>query len=82
MFLGEILAIDVFISLPGIAFMSYIVSNLAKTSFYSNQFVFNPLVVAISVAIVFGFHLIIGLLPVFNTLRKTPAEILSGNAID
>lgn len=82
MFLGEILAIDVLISLPGIALMSYIVSNLAKTSFYSNQFVFNPLVVAISVAIVFGFHLIIGLLPVFNTLRKTPAEILSGNAID
>lgn len=82
MFLGEILAIDVLISLPGIAFMSYIVSNLAKTSFYSNQMIFNPVVVLISVAIVFGFHLIIGLLPVFNTLRKTPAEILSGNAID
>ena len=33
--------------------------------------------ILISVLIVYGFNIIVGLLPVFNTIRKTPAQILS-----
>ena len=30
-------------------------------------------------AIIVGFNILVGLLPVFNVIRKTPAKILSGN---
>ncbi len=82
MFLGEILAIDLLICTPGITFMSYILYNLTKTYYFANQFVLNSTVVGISLLIAFGFNIIVGLLPVYHTLRKTPAQILSGNAID
>ena len=82
MFLGEILAIDIFICTPGIAFMSYILYNLSQTYYFADQFILNTPVVGISVLIAFGFNIFIGLLPVHHTLRKTPAQILSGNAID
>lgn len=59
LFLGEILAIDLFVSLPGIAFMSYIVKHLSMTSYLGSQFVFHAGVVEISVAIVFIIHIII-----------------------
>ena len=59
LFLGEILAIDLFVSLPGIVFMSYIVKQLSVTTYLGSQFVFHAGVVEISIAIVFVFHIII-----------------------
>ena len=82
MFLGEILAINLMISLPGIAFMSYIMYNLSNIYYFSNMFMINGFIIGLSIFLVFAFNILIGLLPVFHTVRKTPAEILSGNAID
>ena len=70
------------ISLPGIAFMSYIMYNLSNIYYFSNMFMINGFIIGLSIFLVFAFNILIGLLPVFHTVRKTPAEILSGNAID
>ena len=43
---------------------------------------FNSTVLLISVAILVVFNIVIGLLPVRNVIRKTPARILSGNNVD
>ena len=41
------------------------------------MFVVNPMVLIVSIVLIYGFNLLFGLLPVFRTIRKTPAEILS-----
>lgn len=82
MFLGEIIAINLCIGLPGILFMSYIVSNLTKLSYIGDQFLLNGTVVGLSIVLMFVFHILVGLLPVFHTMRKTPAKILASNHVD
>jgi hypothetical protein len=41
------------------------------------MFVCTPQTVLVSLALIFGFNLIFGLLPVFHTLIKRPAAILA-----
>ncbi len=77
MFSGEILAITILASTPGLILMSYILKQLSTISLLSNTITMNPLVVLISLVLILGFNLLFGLLPVFTTLRKTPAGILS-----
>ena len=36
----------------------------------------------ILIAIIVGFNILVGLLPVHNVIRKTPARILSGNSVN
>ena len=50
--------------------------------YYQDQFMFNSTVLLISIAIFVLFNIIVGLLPVFNVIRKTPARILSRNDVD
>ena len=42
----------------------------------------NGAIFAGSFVLVFAFNMLAGLLPVFNTMRKTPAEILSRNDVN
>lgn len=77
MFLGEILAITLTASTLGIVVMSYILNGITKLPLIKNNFLFNIPVILISVIIVYGFNILVGLLPVFTTMRKTPAQILS-----
>ena len=42
----------------------------------------NKEVFGISLGIIVVSYLIFGLLPVFNTMRKTPAAILAGNDVN
>lgn len=77
MFYGEIFAITTLASLPGIIFMAYCLSLVTKIKYLKGMFVINPLVVIIAIVFVYLFNLIIGLIPVFNVIRKTPAQILS-----
>ena len=77
MFYGEIFAITTIASLPGILFMAYCLSMISKIKYLSNAFVINPLIVILSILIVYLFNLLVGLIPVFNVIRKTPASILS-----
>ncbi|MCI8330623.1 MAG: ABC transporter ATP-binding protein/permease [Bacilli bacterium] len=77
MFSGEILAITIVASTPGIILMSYILKQLSTTSFFSRTIAFDSYVLTISIILILGFNLIFGLIPVFTTMRKTPAGILS-----
>jgi len=77
MFAGEILAITTMASLPGFALMAYIMYKLSEMTFFSDMYLVNPLVLIICLAAIYGFNLLFGLLPVFRTIRKTPAAILS-----
>ena len=77
MFSGEILAITVMASAPGLLLMSYILKQLSSVSFLSNTICFDGYVLIISIVLILGFNLVFGLIPVFTTMRKTPAGILS-----
>ena len=77
MFIGEILAITTMASLPGFALMAYILHRISAISYFSKMFLINPTVLGLSLILIYGFNLVFGLLPVFRTIRKTPAAILS-----
>ena len=82
MFLGEILAITTISSLPGILIMSYALSKLSKISYLGTMFAMNPVVFFGAIIIIYAFNAIVGLIPVFNTMRKTPAAILARYDVD
>ncbi len=78
MFAGEIIVISVLTAVPGIALMYYILSNVVKiTGYLESMYMVTPLVALISFAFVLLFNLLVGLMPVFRTMRKRPAEILA-----
>ena len=77
MFLGEILAISFTASLGGIILMTYIIYNITQIKYLKDFCILNPLTIGVSILICFGFNIIVGLIPVANTMRKRPAEILS-----
>ena len=82
MFFGEIFAITTIASMPGLLFMSYVLKTLSNVKYLSSLFLINPLIVIISIIFVYLFNIVIGLIPVFNTLRKRPAQILSRHDLD
>lgn len=77
MFSGEIIAITTFAAIPGILICAYIIKKLSEIPDLADYFMINGMVVITSILLVFVFNLIVGLIPVFNTIRKRPAEILS-----
>ncbi len=77
MFSGEIVAITLLSNVPGIILAYYILNNLSKITVLQGQFLVNISLFLISVLSIFLFNLIVGLIPVFNTIRKMPAEILA-----
>lgn len=81
MFLGEIIALTFITTLPGMAIMGYILEGISNTSFGENLMM-NPGILLFSFALVLFFNVTAGLLPVHNTLRKTPAAILARNDVN
>ena len=77
MFSGEIIAITTFAAIPGILICAYIIKKLSEMPELADYFMINGFVVILSILLVFVFNLVVGLIPVFNTIRKRPAEILS-----
>lgn len=82
MFYGEIIAITTIASVPGIILASYILKVLSNIKFLSKYFLINFRIVLLSIIFVYIFNLIIGLIPVFNTIRRRPASILSRHDLD
>ena len=82
MFYGEIIAITTIASIPGIILASYILKVLSNIKFLSKYFLINFRIVLLSIVFVYIFNLIIGLIPVFNTIRRRPASILSRHDLD
>lgn len=77
MFAGEIIAITTIAAMPGFAFMSYIIYKLSGMELFSDMFLINPMVLTLCFVLIFGLNMVFGLMPVFRTIRKTPAAILS-----
>ncbi len=82
MFLGEILVITTLAGLPGALFMSAIMNEITKVSFFSGMYLVDVRVVGLSIFLVYLLNIAIGLLPIYRTIRKTPHEILSRNDVD
>ena len=82
MFFGEIFAITTIASVPGVILMAYILKTLSSIKYLSSMFIINVYGVVITIVFLYVFNLIIGLLPVFNTIRKRPAQILSRYDLD
>ena len=82
MFLGEILAITCTASVLGLAFMTFVIDRIMTTNIFASQFMLNYQVVLASFVLILIFNVIIGLIPVFNTIKKTPAAILSRTDVD
>lgn len=82
MFLGEIFAITTVSSLVGIGIMTYILSKLCNISYLSSMIALNPVVIGGAILTVYLFNSIVGLIPVFTTMRKTPAAILARHDVD
>ena len=78
----EILAITFTISMLGYIFMTYILVGITKLPLLNEKFLLNSTTMLISLLIIFGCNIIFGLLPVYKTIRKTPANILSRTDID
>ena len=82
MFSGEIIAITIIASFTGISFMTYILYNLSKISYLEDMFMVNIYTYGISLVLVLLFNILVGLIPVFNTIRKAPANILARTDVD
>lgn len=82
MFVGEIISITTIASMPGICLMAYILSQVTKIPYADRMFIVNFKTVGISILIVFLFNTIVGLLPLFKVLRKTPAAILARHDVE
>lgn len=81
MFTGEIIAITTLASVPGIILMTYILKMLSTIQYLASHFVIDVITIFATIIFVYLFNLIIGLLPVYRVVRKTPAQILSRNDI-
>ena len=82
MFLGEIISITTVASIPGIALMTYILSQVSKMAYVDRIFIVNTATIGISVIIVYLFNIIVGLLPLYKVIRKTPAQILARHDVE
>ena len=82
MFTGESFAITTLASVPGVLFVSYCLYVLRDISYISNNYVINGYVVILSIIVMYLFNIIVGLIPVFNTMRKSPAAILARHDLD
>ena len=75
MFAGEIIVITVITAVPGIASAYYVLSN--TTTLFGSKFLLAPWVAMLTFALLLVFNLVSGLIPVVQTMRKTPAAILA-----
>lgn len=77
MFSGEIISITTLTSLPGIILSAYIFNRISHMPFLGSEFLVNQSIVVLAIILIYIFNLVCGLFPVFFTLRKRPAQILS-----
>ena len=82
MFMSESFAITTLASVPGVLFMSYCLHVVSDISYISRNYVMNIYVVLLCIILMYLFNIIVGLIPVFNTMRKTPASILARHDLE
>ena len=78
MFTGEILVITFLTAIPGIAIMYFALLQVVKITYYlEGLYMVTPVIAAVTFGIILVFNLLAGLIPVYMTMRKTPAQILA-----
>lgn len=78
MFTGEILVMTFITAIPGIAIMYFALLQVVKITYYlEGLYMINPMIAAITFGVILAFNLLAGLIPVYVTMRKTPAQILA-----
>lgn len=82
MFFGEIFAITTLTSVPGLLFMAYVLNIISGIKYAESLFLITPFIVLLSIVFVYLFNLIIGLIPVFNVVKKRPAGILARHDLE
>ena len=82
MFLGEVVIITTLASVPGYILMSLILKEIIKIEYLSTMFVVDARVLVSSLIIIYALNLLIGILPIFSIIRKSPAQILARNDVD
>ena len=82
MFMGEAFAITTLTSIPGVLFMGYCINLISDIKYIGRNYMMNWGVILLCIVILYAFNIIISLIPVFNTMRKTPAEILARHDLD
>ena len=82
MFTSESFAISTIASVPGVLFIGYCIYVLSDINYVSRNFTMNIYVIALCILLMYFFNIFVGLIPVFNTMRKTPAQILARHDLD
>lgn len=82
MFAGEIIAITTIAGISGLVLMAYFLSILSGIKYLANYIVVTPFIVFVAILFVYLFNLVVGLIPVYNTIKKRPAEILARYDLD
>lgn len=82
MFVGEAFAITTLTQIPGVLFMGYCIHVLSDIRYIGRNYVMNLGVILLCIIILYLFNIVISLIPVFNTMRKTPAQILSRHDLE
>lgn len=82
MFIGEIIAITVVTSIPGLALMYGFITKLMELPKIGSMYELNGSIVIAAFLVLLFFNLTVGLIPVVSTMRKTPAAILSRTDAD
>ena len=82
MFLGEILVITTLACVPGYILMGLILNEVTKISYLSSMFIVDKVVMTLSLIVIYGLNIIVGLMPIRRVIRKTPHEILSRIDVD
>ena len=82
MFIGEIFAITTIASLPGIVLMSYILNTLINNIDISKMFIMNWNIIGLSVLLIYGFNLLVGLIPLYTVVEETPAKIFARHDVE
>lgn len=82
MFSNEIIAISIISAIPGIWLMYNILKSIADLDFFKNNYIVDLRVAILSGIVFLLFNLVVGLLPVRGTIRKSPASILARNDVD
>lgn len=82
MFFGEIFAMITLTSIPSFIVMGYVLNKVQYLPYVGEFVKMDAGVAIVSVVIILAANLVSGLLPVFNTMRKTPAAILARNDVN
>ena len=82
MFSSESFAISVVASTPGVLFMSYCLYKIKDINYLGNNYMVNTFTIILCLLVTYLFNIFVGLIPVINTVRHTPAEILSKQEVD